>query len=50
MIRTEQSGDDPVVGTLLCCDTCGITVRRTSDRAGELNVHFPRIGQMVIPA
>jgi glutathione S-transferase len=50
MIRTEQSGDDPVVGTLLRCDTCGITVRRTSDRAGKLNVHFPRIGQIVIPA
>lgn len=50
MVRTEQSGDDPVRGTLLRCDADGITVRRTSDKAGEVNVHFPRIGQIVMPA
>ncbi len=49
-IRTEQSGDAPVVGTLLRCDGSGITVRRTSERAGEINVHFPRLGQIVSPA
>ncbi|MFN8643258.1 MAG: glutathione S-transferase family protein [Candidatus Binatia bacterium] len=50
MIRTEQSGDDPVAGALLRCDEGGITVRRSSHRAGDLNVHFPRIGQIVILA
>ncbi len=50
MIRTETSGDDPVAGSLLRCDAGGITVRRTSDKAGDVNVHFPRIGQIVIPA
>jgi glutathione S-transferase len=50
MIRTETSGDDPVAGTLLRCDAGGITVRRHSADAGELNVHFPRIGQIVVPA
>jgi glutathione S-transferase len=49
-IRTEQSGDDPVLGTLLRCDGSGITVRRISERAGEINVHFPRLGQIVSAA
>jgi glutathione S-transferase len=49
-VRTEQSGDDPVVGTLLRCDATGITVRRTSTGAGEVNIHFPRLGQIVTPA
>lgn len=49
VIRTEQSGDDPVEGTLLRCDAGGITVRRTIDRSGAVNVHFPRIGQIVVP-
>jgi glutathione S-transferase len=48
MIKTEQSGDDPVKGQLLRCDSSGITVRRTADRAGPLNIHFPRMGQIVI--
>ncbi len=50
MIRTETSGDDPVAGGLLRCDAGGITVRRVSVQAGDLNVHFPRIGQIVVPA
>ncbi|MFM9853804.1 MAG: glutathione S-transferase family protein [Sphingomonadaceae bacterium] len=48
-IRTEQSGDQPVEGELLRCDATGITVARTSERAGTINVHFPRLGQMVTP-
>jgi glutathione S-transferase len=47
-IQTEQSGDQPVEGALLRCDASGITVRYTSDRAGDVNVHFPRIGQIVV--
>jgi glutathione S-transferase len=50
LIRTEQSGDTPVSGTLLRCDEGGITVRRESERAGSVHVHFPRIGQIVVPA
>jgi glutathione S-transferase len=49
-IQTETSGDDPVVGQLLRCNSAGISIRRKSDRAGLLNVHFPRIGQIVLPA
>ncbi len=47
-IRTEQSGDAPVEGRLLRCGSSGITIRRKSDRAGPLNIHFPRIGQIVM--
>lgn len=47
-IRTETSGDDPVAGTLLRCGPEGIVVRRASGRAGPVNVHFPRIGQIVV--
>ncbi len=50
VIRTEQSGDQPVEGTLLRCDDTGITVRRNSAKAGEVHVHFPRMGQIVSPA
>jgi glutathione S-transferase len=49
-VSTETSGDDPVIGTVLRCDTSTITVRRTSERAGEVNVHFPRLGQIVAAA
>ncbi len=49
MIQTEQSGDDPVKGQLLRCGSGGITIRHTSSRAGPLNVHFPRLGQIVMP-
>lgn len=49
-IKTEQCGDDPVEGQLLRCGSGGISVRRESALAGPVNVHFPRIGQIVIPA
>lgn len=47
-VRTETSGDDPVAGTLLRADSSGITLHRTSDRAGEVHVHFPRLGQILV--
>jgi glutathione S-transferase len=47
-VRTETSGDEPVVGTLLRADSGGIAIRRTSARAGEVNVHFPRLGQVLM--
>jgi glutathione S-transferase len=47
-IKTEQSGDDLVEGQLLRCCPGGITIRRNSKRAGPLNVHFPRLGQIVL--
>jgi glutathione S-transferase len=47
-IKTETSGDEPVTGQLLRCSSNGISIRRDSVRAGPVNVHFPRIGQIVI--
>jgi glutathione S-transferase len=47
-IKTEHSGDDAVEGQLLRCASVGISLRRESKRAGPLNVHFPRVGQIVL--
>jgi glutathione S-transferase len=46
-VRTDGSGDAPVVGTLAQCDPTGIVIRRTGERCGEVAVHFPRLGQVV---
>lgn len=48
-IKTDTSGDDPVEGQLLRCGSGGISIRRESAKAGPLNVHFPRLGQIVLP-
>jgi glutathione S-transferase len=48
-IKTDTSGDDPVAGKLLRCGSGGISVRRESAKAGALNIHFPRLGQIVLP-
>lgn len=48
-IKTDGSGDDPVEGRLVRCDASGITVLRDSPEAGTVAVHFPRLGQMVLP-
>lgn len=48
-IRTDGSHDEPVAGRLVQLDPTGITVLRSGDRCGEVAVHFPRLGQMVLP-
>ena len=47
LIQTETSGDDPVAGKLLRSGPSGITIQRESSQAGPVNVHFPRVGQIV---
>ena len=37
-------GIDPVQGTLVLADANELAVHRTDDRAGEVVVHFPRLG------
>ncbi|MFZ4689975.1 MAG: glutathione S-transferase family protein [Polymorphobacter sp.] len=49
-VRTDGSHDQPVAGTLAQLDPTGITVLRTGNRCGNVAVHFPRLGQMVLPA
>lgn len=48
-VRTDGSHDEPVAGRLVQLDPTGITVLRSGDRCGEVAVHFPRLGQMVLP-
>jgi hypothetical protein len=49
-VKSEGSNDAPVLGTLVRCDSGGITLLRISDRCGRVAVHFPRLGQIVTPA
>lgn len=49
-VKTDGSGDAPVVGRLAQCDPTGIVVLREGARCGAVAVHFPRLGQMVLPA
>jgi glutathione S-transferase len=48
-IKTDGSGDAPSTGTLLQCDPTGIVIARTGERCGAVHVHFPRLGQIVMP-
>jgi glutathione S-transferase len=49
LVKTDGSGDEPVAGEIVRCDPSGITVLRDSAEAGRVAVHFPRLGQMVLP-
>ncbi len=49
LVRTEGANDLPVAGTLLHYDEDGISVARESAAAGSVAVHFPRLGQMLLP-
>jgi glutathione S-transferase len=48
-VKSEGSNDAPVVGTLVRCDASGITLLRDGERCGRVAVHFPRLGQIVMP-
>ena len=47
-IKTDGSGDAPVVGRLAQCDPTGIVILRSGARCGDVAVHFPRLGQIVM--
>jgi glutathione S-transferase len=46
----EAYGRDPVVGELVAADPHEIAIRRHDERAGELVVHFPKEGMIILPA
>ena len=50
VVMPEEVGSGPVAGELLATGVHEIAVRRTSQRAGELVVHFPREDYMVVRA
>ncbi|MEL7028448.1 MAG: glutathione S-transferase family protein, partial [Pseudomonadota bacterium] len=49
-VAADDYGKDPVSGELVTLTTEEIAVRRSDARAGDLIVHFPRIGFRVRPA
>jgi len=49
-VTPDDTGRDPVVGTLVAADTQEIVIRRGDPEAGEMQVHFPRAGFDAKPA
>ncbi|MFZ4381609.1 MAG: glutathione S-transferase family protein [Sandarakinorhabdus sp.] len=49
-VTQEGTRDAASVGRLLRCDAGGITIARDVDGVGTVHVHFPRLGQVVVPA
>ncbi len=43
-VAANDYGRDAVAGELLAIDDNEIVVRRHDPQAGDLNVHFPRVG------
>ena len=50
IVLPEEPGSGAVAGELLATDVHEIAVRRQSERAGELVVHFPRQDYLVVRA
>ncbi len=49
-VRTEDPGADPVAGRLARLTVRDVVVLRDDPQVGTVAVHFPRIGQIVMPA
>ncbi|GGE10698.1 glutathione S-transferase [Polymorphobacter glacialis] len=49
-VKTDGSGDATPTGKLAQLDPIGIIILRSGERCGNVAVHFPRLGQMVISA
>ncbi len=49
-IFPEPYGRDPVEGELVRADAHSIAIRRRDERAGEVVVHFPREGMLILAA
>jgi glutathione S-transferase len=50
LVLPEETGSGVVAGELLATDVHEIAIRRQSERAGEIVVHFPREDYMVVRA
>lgn len=46
----EAYGRDPVIGELVAADAHEIAIRRRDPRVGEVVVHFPKEGMIILPA
>jgi hypothetical protein len=49
-VTPDDYGKVPVAGELVTLTLHEIAVRRRDERAGEVVVHFPRLGYVVAPA
>ncbi|MGL4542526.1 MAG: glutathione S-transferase [Polymorphobacter sp.] len=49
-VRTEDPGANVIAGRLARLSAAGITILRDDTRVGTVAVHFPRLGQIVLPA
>lgn len=49
-VTQEGTRDEPSIGTLLRCDSTGISIAREVGDGLTVHVHFPRLGQVVTPA
>lgn len=48
-VTPDDTGRDPVVGQLVALDAQSITIRRASEETGDVQVHFPRAGFILVP-
>jgi hypothetical protein len=49
-VTPDDYGKVPVAGELVTLQLQEVAVRRVDERAGEVIVHFPRLGYVVAPA
>jgi hypothetical protein len=49
-VAPDDTGRDPVTGALVFSNAEEIVIRRTDSAVGEVMVHFPRAGFVVMPA
>lgn len=49
-VTPDDTGRDPVAGVLVASNAHEIAIRRSDERAGDVVVHFPRAGFVVMPA
>ena len=47
-VTPDDTGRDPVKGTLVAADDQEVVIRRTDPRIGDVHVHFPRAGYDVV--
>ncbi len=46
-ITAESFGPEPTEGTLIAATRTRYTLARTDPRAGDVHVHFPRVGYVL---
>jgi glutathione S-transferase len=49
-VMADDYGRDPISGSLVALTPDRVVIRRSDPAVGDLNVHFPRAGYLVVPA